>query len=207
MVITQQQLKACMAQGKDANLAVNLQPLNNAIGIFQINTPMRIAHFIAQLAHESACLNFSEENLNYSAALLVKVFPHFFPNLDVATPYNMKPQMIANLIYANRMGNGNAASNDGWNFRGRGAIQNTGKLNYQTLSKALNVDFVTQPDLLKQPTYSMMAAGQYWKSHGLNELADIDDLTNITKRINGGLNGYDSRRQFLDIAKHVFGVH
>ncbi len=207
MSITAEQLKACMPLIKDVNLTANLSPLNNAMSIYGVNTPLRMPHFLAQIAHESACLNFSEENLNYSAALLVKVFPHYFPTLDVALPYDRKPEMIANRVYANRLGNGDAASNDGWNFRGRGAIQNTGKANYQLLSALLKIDLITYPDLLKQPLYSMLAAGNYWKSHGLNELADKDDVLNITKRINGGTNGLAERTANLVRCKAVLGLH
>lgn len=207
MNITAEQLKACMPLIKDVNLTANLSPLNNALIAFGINTPLRAAHFLAQLAHESACLNFSEENLNYSAALLVKVFPHYFPTLDVALPYDRKPEMIANRVYANRLGNGDTASGEGYKFRGRGAIQNTGKANYQILTTSLHIDFINNPDLLKQPTNSMMAAGFYWKSHGLNELADKDDVLNITKRINGGTNGLQERTANLARCKNILGIH
>lgn len=207
MNITAEQLKACMPLIKDANLIANLTPLNNAMGIFVINTPLRTAHFLAQIAHESACLNFSEENLNYSAALLAKVFPHYFPTLESAQPYDRKPEMIANRVYANRLGNGDTASGDGYKFRGRGAIQNTGKANYQLLSTSLHIDFVTNPDSLKLPVNSMLAAGNFWKSHGLNELADHDDILNITKRINGGTNGLQERTANLARCKTILGVH
>jgi putative chitinase len=191
---------------KDANLALYLAPLNSMMSQYGITTPLREAHFLAQICHESGSLNYSEENLNYSAALLVKVFPHFFPTLDVATPYDRKPDMIANVVYANRLGNGDTASGDGWKYRGRGAIQNTGKLNYHNLILALHVDFVTNPDLLKQPQYSMLAAGEYWKSRGLNDLADKDDILDITKRINGGTNGLNERTANLVRCKQVLGI-
>jgi putative chitinase len=201
MVLTIDQLKHCMPYGKETVLEANLAAINHAFDVYQINTPLRASHFLAQIAHESGCLNFTEENLNYGAQLLVKVFPHFFPNMIVAMPYDHKPQAIANVIYANRMGNGDAASNDGWNFRGRGAIQITGKLNYSALCQVLGVDLIKNPDLLEQPQYSMLAAGNYWKTRGLNELADHDDILTITKKINGGTNGLDERKHYLEIAK------
>lgn len=207
MNITAQQLKACMPLIKDVNLASNIDPLNNALVMYSIDTPLRLAHFLAQVTHESAHLNFSEENLNYSAALLVKVFPHYFPTLDVALPYDRKAEMIANRVYANRLGNGDSASGDGWKYRGRGAIQNTGKLNYSNLVAPLKIDLITHPELLKQPQYSMMAAGNYWKGHGLNELADHDDVYNITRRINGGINGLSERTANLARCKTVLGIH
>src|SRR5579859_6245413 len=127
--ITVDQLKACSPYTRPQNLQSFVPALNNHFVQFEINTPLRAAHFLAQVIHESGSLNIVEENLMYTAPLLVKVFPHYFPTLEVATPYDRKPEVIANFIYANRMGNGDTASGEGWKFRGRGLIQTTGKAN------------------------------------------------------------------------------
>lgn len=206
MNLTTQQLKSCIPFIKDSNLAVYLDPLNRALAAFGIETPIRIAHFIAQISHESNNLSATEENLNYSAALLVKVFPKYFKTLEDAKIVERNPAAIANIVYANRLGNGDTASGDGYKFRGRGAIQNTGKANYKLLSDALKVDFVATPELLTQPIYSMLAAGQFWKSRGLNELADNDDVLSITKKINGGINGLSERVDNLKRCKTALGI-
>ena len=206
MNLTIQQLKSCMPLIKDASVSANLDALNKAMAAYGINTPLRAAHFIAQLCHESNHLNFSEENLNYSAAGLLKIFPKYFKTLDEAKKYERKPAAIANIVYANRLGNGNTASGEGYKFRGRGAIQITGKANYAQVSQVLGIDFVSNPDLLKTPINSLLAAGNFWKSRGLNELADKDDVVSITKRINGGVNGLDDRATNLKRCKTVLGV-
>jgi putative chitinase len=206
MTISLDQLKACSPLTRPQNLPLYIAPINNTMAVYAINTPLRAAHFLAQIIHESGSLNYSEENLNYSAALLVKVFPHYFPTIDVAMPYNMKPEMIANHIYANRMGNGAESTGDGFKYRGRGVIQITGKQNYATTGAALKVDLVNHPEILKDPHFSLLAAGHYWLSRGLNELADKDDVKNITLRINGGTNGLADRTANLIKCKQVLGV-
>lgn len=206
MMLTAKQLRQCMPYIKDVNIAALLEPLNIAMAIYEINTPIRIAHFLAQIAHESSYLNTSEENLNYSAAGLMKVFPKYFKTLEDAKKVERNPAAIANIVYANRLGNGDGASGDGYKFRGRGAIQNTGKANYALLSTALGVDFVKNPDLLKTPQYSMLAACQFWKSRGINALADKNDIVGVTKKINGGTNGLEDRSKNLVRCKAILGV-
>jgi putative chitinase len=175
--------------------ALWLEPLNFAMQRFQINTPKRVAAFLGQCAHESAGFTVLAENLNYRMEALVQMWPRRFPSLGEAAPYHRQPEKIANRAYANRMGNGDEASGDGWLYRGRGVIQLTGKDNYQLASDALRVDIVRNPDMVLQPELAALTAAWFWNKHGLNELADKGDTATITKRINGGTHGMDDRLQ------------
>lgn len=173
---------------------------------FEINTPLRKAHFLAQLAHESAGFKATTENLNYSAKALNSVFKKYFPTLESATAYERQPERIANKVYANRMGNGDEASGDGWKYRGRGLIQLTGKSNYEAFSKATGQDFVNNPDLVASPEWALSSACWYWKNRNINRFADVDDIHMVTKSINGGLIGIDHRQHFLDEFKNLYNV-
>lgn len=173
---------------------------------FSIDTPLRKAHFLAQVAHESGGLQFTQENLNYSAQGLRSVFGKYFPTIEIANSYARKPEKIANRVYANRMGNGSEASGDGWKYRGRGLIQLTGKENYQKFSQENGVDCVKNPDLLLQPEMALTSACWFWKKRNLNEFADKDDIIMITKRINGGTNGLNDRQQYLDSFKNIYQI-
>lgn len=153
-------------------------------------TEERRAMFWAQLAHESG-LRPIAENLNYSASGLLTTFPKYF-NPVTALQYARKPQAIANRVYANRMGNGDEASGDGWRFRGRGLIQTTGRYNYTKLATAIP-GVLSDPDILLTDTNAMVAAIQFWTDKGLNVYADRGDLLTCTKIINGGTNGYTDR--------------
>lgn len=169
---------------------------------FDVNTPLRLAHFFAQVDHESGLKPISE-NLNYSIEGLLKVFPKYFTPLQ-AKEYARKPEMIANRVYANRMGNGDEASGDGWKFRGRGFIQVTGKDNYSRLSKDTGINYLSNPDSLLTEANSMVSALWFWDKNKLNSLADKDDIRAITKRINGGYNGLQHREQLLKKYKEIF---
>jgi putative chitinase len=158
---------------------------------YGITTKDRIAHFLAQLDHESG-LKPIAENLNYSAVGLTTIFKKYF-NSESAKQYARSPQRIANRVYANRMGNGNEASGDGWRYRGRGFIQITGKDNYGSLSKATGVDYVANPDLLLTEADAMISALWYWDRIKANQLADEGNIREITRRINGGFNGMSDR--------------
>ncbi|QQU04767.1 glycoside hydrolase family 19 protein [Myroides odoratus] len=162
---------------------------------YHVTTALRIAHFMAQIEHESNLKPISE-NLNYSKEGLLKVFPKYF-NKDNVDQFARKPEKIANRVYANRMGNRSEASGDGWKFRGRGFIQLTGFNNYKALSVTTNVDYVNNPELLLTEADALIAALWFWSSNGLNTLADLDDVLLITKRINGGLNGIEDRKKKL----------
>jgi len=162
---------------------------------FYVDTPLRVAHFMAQIEHESNLKPISE-NLNYSKESLLKVFPKYFRN-DNVDQFARKPEKIANRVYANRMGNKDEQSGDGWKFRGRGFIQLTGFNNYYALSNAVNMDYVNNPDLLLTEADALIAALWFWSNNNLNHLADLDDVLLITKKINGGLNGIDDRKKKL----------
>lgn len=208
VAITEEHLKQIMPTCQNA--ADWVEPLNSAMDKFEINTVPRIAAFLAQIAHESGELRLLEENLHYSASRLVQVWPRRFPTLSAALPYDRNPQKIANKVYADRMGNGDENSGDGWAFHGRGLIQLTGRSNYKTAAQSLNVDLEGHPELLTQPVYAALSAAFFWKSHGLNELADTnspaeedEDFVTITKRINGGTIGLDERKKYWEKAKAV----
>lgn len=163
---------------------------------FNINTPLRQAHFLAQVSHESNGFRNLVENLNYSADGLLLIFPKYF-NKDEAKKYARKPEQIANIVYGGRLGN--SEEGDGWKYRGRGYIQLTGKENYEKFSKFSGIDFVSNPDLLSDPEHASICAGWFWDVKKLNELADkgpgVDVISSITKKINGGLNGLTDRTE------------
>lgn len=156
-----------------------------------ITTKLRLSHFMGQLEHESNLKPISE-NLNYSSEGLLKEFPRYFNGLK-AIQYRRQPEKIANRVYSNRMGNGDENSGEGWKYRGRGFIQITGKENYFKLSNDTDLDCLKNPDLLLEEANAMVSALWFWKSKGLNALADNDDVKGITKRINGGMNGLADR--------------
>jgi len=167
--------------------------LNETFARFGINSPNQQAAFIGQCGHECGNFKVLEENLNYRAATLMKLWPKRFPTQEVANAYEKNPKKIANMVYASRMGNRDESSGDGYRFRGRGCIQLTGHANYFHAGKALGVDFVMQPDLVATPKYAAMTAGWYWDTHKLNEIADRGDWTQLTKKINGGTIGLEDR--------------
>lgn len=174
---------------------------------YNIDTPLRIAHFLAQILHESGHFKYNEENLNYSAKALRSVFGKYFKTDKEAEEYAYKPEKIANRVYANRMGNGDEDSGDGWLRRGRGLIQLTGTDNYKACSKALNIDLMKNPDLIvSNAEVCVETACWFWSSKRLNEWADKDDIITITKRINGGLNGIESRKAILASAKQHLNI-
>ena len=162
---------------------------------FNINTSLRLAHFLAQCAHESAVFKTLEENLNYSADRLKQVFPKYFPD-NLADSYARRPEKIASRIYGSRMGNGDEASKEGYKYRGRGYIQLTGKDNYNAFDKAVGDDILNNPDLVATK-YPLLSAAWFWNTRSLNQLADEgssdDVVTKITKKVNGGLIGLDER--------------
>lgn len=163
-----------------------LTPIKNAAAAYDISTARRMAHFLAQCSAESGRFSSFNENLNYSAAGLVATWPSRFTK-KTAPAYARNPQKIANYVYAGRLGNGNAASGDGWKYRGRGLIQLTGKSGYANFGKAVGQNFLANPDLLLQPNWAALSAAWFWKNNGLNALADkgISATTQIGATING----------------------
>lgn len=155
---------------------------------YEINTPLRIAHFMTQAEHESG-LKAISENLNYSSERLRQIFPKYFISKADADRYARQPERIANRVYANRMGNGNEASGEGWKYRGRGIFQLTGKENYYRLYLDTNLDVIKNPDLLLEEPNAVISALWFWKNRKLNTLADKDNLLAIRKKVNGGTIG------------------
>lgn len=166
-----------------------------ALPQYNINTIERVTAFIAQCSHESGEFTILSENLNYSAEGLRRVFGKYFTTLEQAQAYARKPEKIANRVYQNRMGNGSEQSGDGWKYRGRGLIQLTGKQNYKECSEFLFNDdtLLKTPDVLTQPYYAIHSACWFWNKRNLNRQADIQDLKEMTRLINGGYNGLEDR--------------
>lgn len=175
-----------------------IDPLNATMRQFAINTPRRIAHFLAQTAHESGGFKYTVENLNYSAEGLQRVFKKYFQTEALARAYARKPQAIASRVYADRMGNGDEASGDGWRYRGRGLIQLTGRSNYAAFSQGAAIDALGEPDLVARPPLAALSAGWFWQANGLNALADKGSVEAITRRVNGGAHGLEERRRFYE---------
>jgi putative chitinase len=173
-----------------------IQMIPDTAAKFQINTPLRLAHFLAQCGHESGGFRVTQENLNYSAKGLNGIFKKYFPTEAAAAAYARQPQKIANKVYANRMANGSEASGDGYKFRGRGYIQLTGRDNYTQFGKAIGEDIASNPDKVSSQ-YALLSAAWFWSKNGLNKLADggAGDtvVTSITKRVNGGTIGLADR--------------
>jgi len=184
---------------------------------FGIDTPLRMASFLAQIGHESAGLSRLEEGLNYSAEGLANTWPKRYAQTDqkglyiknklgrylpstLAVKIARKPVLIASNTYANRMGNGSVESQEGWKFRGRGLIQTTGKSNYVNLTLNTGIDFISNPDLLKEPAYALISACFFWKSNNLNRFADKKDILSLSKAINGGIIGLEHRKALYEKA-------
>ena len=179
------------------------EPLQTVFDKYGINTPIRQASFIGQCQHESNNFKTLEENLHYSAAGLMRVWPSRFPSADVANQYANNPEKIANKVYAGRMGN--TEEGDGWAYHGRGLIQLTGRDNYKNCGDALGLALITNPELLAMPRGAALSAGWFWNKHGLNELADAKDFETMTKRINGGTLGLDDRIAKINKALEILG--
>ena len=179
-----------------------LQPLNDTFDRFEINTPLRQACFIGQCSHESEHFRFLEENLNYKAESLMRVWPSHF-NHAMAQECAHNPKKIADIAYAHRMGNGGPETGDGFAYRGRGLIQLTGKSNYHACGEELGIDLINNPDYLSTPEGACLSAGWFWHTHGLNQLADANEIEHMTKKINGGTIGLEDRRKHAELALQV----
>lgn len=174
---------------------------------YEIDTPERIAAFIAQCSHESGGFKFLKENLNYRAESLVKVWPRHFPNLEIANQYARQPERIANRAYANRMGNGDEDSGDGWKFAGKGLIQLTGRNNYQQFADSINIDIEELPEYLVTFEGAVKSACWFWQKNNLNQWADQRDIKTLTKRINGGTIGLEDRIKHYNHALEILFEH
>jgi len=203
-VINEQQLSNLIP--KNTRINEWCAALNDILPKYDITTPARIAAFIAQCAHESGGFQFLQENLNYRAASLRKVFPKYFPDDATANDYASRPnkqEAIANRIYANRMGNGNEASGDGWRYRGRGAIQLTGRNNYAAFAKSIGKSLEETVAYLETIPGAVESAAWFWKNNNLNREADARDIKTMTRKINGGFIGLEDRIKHYEHALHV----
>jgi putative chitinase len=183
-----------------------LGPLNDTFEKYQINTPARQAAFIGQCQHESSNFKVLQENLNYSAKGLMVTWPSRFPTMEEALKYERNPEKIANKVYGGRADLGNTEDGDGWRFSGKGVIQLTGRSNVTVCGDALGQPFAEHPEFLLEPKWACMSAGWFWNKKGLNALADNEDWTTITKRINGGTIGLQDRIEKIHKAMDILGT-
>jgi putative chitinase len=183
-----------------------LEALNEILPEYEIDTPKRVAAFIAQCAHESGGFRALKENLNYRAESLLKIFPKYFKTLAEANNYAKKPEKIANKIYGGRMGNGPELSGDGFRYCGRGLIQLTGKENYTWFAESLEMELEDVPEYLQTFEGAVQSACWFWETNNLNQWADKGDILTMTKRINGGTIGLEDRKKHYEHALHVLGA-
>ena len=204
MLVTFDQLNDFFEDTDEEVLQKYVEPLNEVLEFYEINTPQRIAMFLAQCGHESGGFRVIKENLNYSAAGLRKTFAKYFPNDAIANEYAKKAEKIANRVYANRMGNGDEASGDGYRYCGRGLIQLTGHDNYKAFSIDMEMDFAEATEWLSTEEGAVWSAGWFWDSRELNKWADKGDILTVTKKINGGTIGLEDRKSHYEEALKIF---
>jgi putative chitinase len=202
-MITDDELRQILPALPQAKRKEFIPHLQTAMNEFGITTRLREAGFISQISHESGGLTRFEENLNYSAKRLREVFPKRFPTAASADAVAHQPEKIGNVIYANRLGNGDVASGDGFRYRGRGVIQLTGRANYREFGTLAGRDLEGNPDQAATPEVAFRIAAAFWKSRGCNELADKQDVRGMTLKINGGTIGLPERQQLFNRAKQV----
>jgi putative chitinase len=207
MTLTVKELGLAFPRVTAERLALYGQAMLDAMDAAEINTPLRQRHFLAQVGHESGDLSALEENLNYSAEALYRVWPTRFGG-GLAAHYAHDPERIANRAYGGRMGNGAETSGDGWRFRGRGLIQLTGRENYEEFAVAMSYNVVATPDIILSaeapgPRLCCATATWFWTVRNLNALADHDDVETITRRVNGGLTGLPDRVARVDLIKEA----
>jgi putative chitinase len=207
MELTKEQLKQLLPKNPYIDYWYNA--LSQLLPDYEINTPKRIAAFIAQCSHESGGFTALEENLNYKAATLRKIFPKYFPTDEIANQFASLPnkqQAIANKVYANRMGNGDEASGDGFKYKGRGLIQLTGKDNYTFFAGSLGISVEEAAEYMHTFEGAAQSACWFWENNNLNQWADKGDILTLTKRINGGTIGLEDRIKHYEHALHVLGA-
>jgi len=198
---TEEKLKKCVSRNK--NVHILYESLNTVLPKYDINTVDRVAAFLAQCGHESLDFTVLQENLNYGAKGLLGLFKKYFPNEALAKEYERKPEKIANKIYANRMGNGPESSGDGWAHRGRGAIQLTGKLNYQAFANSIGLTLEDAIQYCETMDGAIESACWFWSKNKLNVIADKNDIVLLTKKINGGTIGLEDRKKHWEHNKEV----
>jgi putative chitinase len=208
MELTLQQLKQLLP--KNPYVENWHKALSQLLPEYEINTPQRVAAFIAQCAHESGGFMVLKENLNYRAPTLRKIFPKYFPTDEMANQYAAMPnkqEAIANLVYANRMGNGGPETGDGYRYCGRGLIQLTGKTNYTWFAASLDIPVEEAAEYLQTFEGAAQSACWFWETNNLNRFADVGDIKGLTKAINGGFIGLEDRIKHYEHALHVLGAH
>lgn len=206
MELTREQLSQLLP--KNPYLDDWFAALSKLLPQYQIDTPKRIAAFVAQCSHESAGFTALQENLNYSAGTLRRIFPRYFPTDEMAQEYVSLPnkqEAIANLVYASRMGNGDPESGDGYRFRGRGLIQLTGRDNYTFFAGSLGISVEEASSYLETFEGAAQSACWFWETNGLNQWADEGDILTLTKRINGGTIGLEDRIKHYEHAISILG--
>ena len=203
MELTQEQLQQIIP--KNQYVSYWYTALQQLLPQYEINTPDRIAAFLAQCAHESGGFVFIKENLNYRWQSLRKVFPKYFPTDALAQQYEKQPQKIANRVYASRMGNGPEESGDGWRFCGRGLIQVTGRDNYSWFAASLQISPEEASEYMETFEGAAQSACWFWESNNLNQWADKRDILTLTKRINGGTIGLEDRKKHYEHCLHILG--
>ena len=201
---TQEQLKEMIP--RNPYVPQWYEAISSILPEYEINTPQRVAAFLAQCAHESGGFVFLKENLNYKAPSLRKVFPKYFQDDATASAYANKPERIANRVYANRMGTGDESSGDGWRYCGRGLIQLTGKDNYTFFAASLDIPVEEASEYLQTFEGAVQSACFFWEQNNLNKWADSGDILTLTKRINGGTIGLEDRIKHYEHALHIFGA-
>lgn len=183
--------------------------IQSVVDKFEMNTPIRLSHFIGQCAHESGNFKFVSENLNYSTKGLLTIFPKYFKQPGLAEAYARNPERIASRVYADRMGNGEEGTHDGWIYRGRGYIQLTGKNNYSEFDKFVDENIIQNPDLVSKK-YPLFSAGWFFYKNKLNSISDKglneNTIKELTKRINGGKNGLQERINYTMKFGKILGV-
>ena len=207
MELTKDQLKQLLP--KNPYIDHWYSALSQLLPDYEINTPKRIAAFIAQCSHESAGFTALKENLNYRAVTLRKIFPKYFPTDELANQYASLPnkqEAIANRVYAGRMGNGDESSGDGYRYCGRGLIQLTGKENYTWFAASIGVSVEEAAEYLQTFEGAAQSACWFWENNKLNQYADNGDIVTLTKRINGGTIGLEDRIKHYEHALHILGA-
>jgi len=195
------------SQSASAPTIQNLLDEQDLLPRYGIDTPLKIAHFLSQTAHESGGFKIAVENLRYtSAERLCQVWPSRFPSAAAAAPYVNQPEKLANNVYANRIGNGPPESGDGFRFRGRGLIQITGRANYEAVGAIAVLSLVDQPELAELPEHSLLIACATWKHIGAAALPETASVEQYTRKVNGGVNGLDDRTRLFAKAKALLGL-
>lgn len=185
--------------GKNKYLDHWLEALNQILPDYDIDTPRRVAAFLAQTSHESGKYTTISENLNYRAESLLKQWPRYFPTIEIAKAYERQPERIANRAYANRIGNGPEESGDGWRYCGKGLIQLTGKANYEGYAQSLQISMEEAAEHLTTFEGCVQSACWFWENRNLNRFADVEDILGMTKVINGGTIGLEERKHYYQI--------